>query len=75
MLYGAFLNSSETPKPTFQLIVYVVFGVIMAIRWDSTQKLMPAGMLFVLSIVAVTVNVFQYYAFLPWIKDVANNSK
>ncbi|KAH8280347.1 hypothetical protein KR018_003187 [Drosophila ironensis] len=58
--YGAHLNSQEQPRPLLQLGTSLFLAGLMGVRWNRSGKLMPAGVVCVLSLVALAKNLMTY---------------
>ncbi|KAH8234424.1 hypothetical protein KR038_009566 [Drosophila bunnanda] len=63
--YGAHLNSQDTPRPLLQLGTSLFLAGLMGMRWNRSGKLMPAGMVCMLSVAALVKNVATYNRYLP----------
>ncbi|CAD7088039.1 unnamed protein product [Hermetia illucens] len=62
---GAHFNSQNPPKPLLQFGTSLVLAGIMGSRWSKSGKMMPAGLICVLSCAALIRNVFVYNKYLP----------
>ncbi|XP_055316334.1 transmembrane protein 14 homolog [Sitodiplosis mosellana] len=63
--YGAHLNSQSPPKPLFQLGASLTLAGLMYLRWSKSGKLMPAGVICLLSAASFVRNVVVYNQQLP----------
>ncbi|XP_037955333.1 transmembrane protein 14 homolog [Teleopsis dalmanni] len=62
---GAYFNSKLLPRPVLQLIVAAVLAGVMGARWYRTGKLMPPGMICLISSIMIVRNVVTYKRYLP----------
>lgn len=62
--YGAHLNSQDTPRPLLQLGTSLFLAGLMGARWNRSGKLMPAGMVCMLSVAALVKNLATYNRYL-----------
>lgn len=62
---GAHFNSQSPPKPLLQLGTSLVLAGMMGARWSKSGKLMPAGMICVISCAALIRNLVVYNRHLP----------
>lgn len=58
--YGAHLTSQDPPRPLLQLGTAAVLGGMMGARFYRSGKIMPAGMICILSCAAFVRNVYMY---------------
>lgn len=63
--YGAHMNSQDPPRPLLQLGTSLFLAGLMGARWNRSGKLMPAGVVCVLSIAALVKNLVSYNRYLP----------
>lgn len=63
--YGAHLNSQETPQPLLQLSATILLGAMMGSKFIKTKKIMPAGIVCLLSCVVFANNLIQHKNYLP----------
>lgn len=63
--YGAHLNSQDTPRPLLQLATSMALAGVMGARWSKSGKLMPAGLICVISCAALVRGLFVYQRHLP----------
>lgn len=63
--YGAHLNSQDTPQPLLQLSTSLVLGAMMGSKFIKTKKIMPAGIVCLLSCVVFANNLIQHKNYLP----------
>ncbi|XP_023304268.2 transmembrane protein 14 homolog [Lucilia cuprina] len=63
--FGAHLNSQEPPRPLLQLSTSLALAGMMGARWNRSGKLMPAGMICIISVAALIRNVITYNRYLP----------
>ncbi|XP_031632446.1 transmembrane protein 14 homolog [Contarinia nasturtii] len=63
--YGAHLNSQSPPKPLFQLGASLTLAGIMYMRYAKSGKIMPAGVICLLSAASFVRNVIVYNQHLP----------
>ncbi|XP_030385136.1 transmembrane protein 14 homolog [Scaptodrosophila lebanonensis] len=63
--YGAYLNSQDPPRPLLQLGTSLFLAGMMGARWNRSGKLIPAGMVCVISVAAVVRNLITYNRYLP----------
>ena len=64
---GAHMNSQTPPKPLLQLGTSALLAGMMGMRWNKSGKLMPAGLICMISIAALIRNVVTYNRYLPMI--------
>ncbi|KAH8300103.1 hypothetical protein KR044_009811 [Drosophila immigrans] len=57
--YGAHMNSQDPPRPLLQLGTSLFLAGLMGARWNRSGKLMPAGMVCMLSVAALVKNLIQ----------------
>ncbi|KAH8393452.1 hypothetical protein KR215_011916 [Drosophila sulfurigaster] len=57
--YGAHMNSQNPPRPLLQLGTSLLLAGIMGARWNRSGKLMPAGVVCMLSVAALVKNLVQ----------------
>lgn len=62
---GAYMTSQDPPQPMLQLGTSAGLAGIMGTRFIKTKKIMPAGMIAVLSLAMVVRGVVQYREHLP----------
>ncbi|XP_075169399.1 transmembrane protein 14 homolog [Haematobia irritans] len=62
---GAHYNSQDPPRPLLQLGTSLVLAGVMGARFQKSGKMMPAGMICVISIAALIRNVITYNRYLP----------
>ncbi|XP_036339417.1 transmembrane protein 14 homolog [Rhagoletis pomonella] len=62
---GAHFNSQEPPRPLLQLGTAAALAGMMGARWQRSGKLMPAGMICVISVAAILRNLVAYNRYLP----------
>ena len=67
ILGGAYLTSGENPKPLLQLGTATVLGGLMSYRFANSGKIMPAGVVALVSIVVVVRDLIVYNKYLPFI--------
>ncbi|ALC42116.1 CG5532 [Drosophila busckii] len=65
LAYGAHLNSQDPPRPMLQLGTSLFLAGLMGARWNRSGKMMPAGMVCMLSIGALVKNLVSYNRYLP----------
>ncbi|XP_033252500.1 transmembrane protein 14 homolog [Drosophila miranda] len=63
--YGAHLNSQDQPRPMLQLGTSLFLAGLMGARWNRSGKLMPAGVVCMISVVALVRNLVSYNRYLP----------
>ncbi|XP_073845847.1 transmembrane protein 14 homolog [Musca autumnalis] len=63
--FGAHLNSQEPPRPLLQFGTSLALAGIMGSRFYRSGKMMPAGMICLISIAALVRNVVTYNRYLP----------
>lgn len=63
--YGAHLNSQDPPRPLLQLGTSLFLAGLMGARWNRSGKMMPAGMVCLLSMAALVKNLVTYNRYLP----------
>ncbi|KAM8712158.1 hypothetical protein ACLKA7_012648 [Drosophila subpalustris] len=63
--YGAHMNSQDPPRPLLQLGTSLLLAGVMGARWNRSGKLMPAGVVCMLSVAALVKNLVQYNRYLP----------
>lgn len=61
------LTSQDPPAPLLQLGTSLGLAGMMGARWRRSGKLMPAGMICMLSAAAFTRGLYEYNAYLPLI--------
>ncbi|XP_061390377.1 transmembrane protein 14 homolog [Musca vetustissima] len=62
---GAHFNSQEPPRPLLQFGTSLVLAGVMGARFHKSGKMMPAGMICLISIAALVRNVVTYNRYLP----------
>ncbi|XP_055908838.1 transmembrane protein 14 homolog [Eupeodes corollae] len=62
---GAQMNSQNPPKPLLQLGTSIVLAGVMGSRWSRSGKMMPAGMICILSCATIVRNLVVYHKHLP----------
>ncbi|XP_011206836.1 PREDICTED: transmembrane protein 14 homolog [Bactrocera latifrons] len=62
---GAYYNSQDPPRPLLQLGTSVALAGIMGSRWQRSGKMMPAGMICIISVAAILRNLITYNRYLP----------
>ncbi|XP_013109784.1 transmembrane protein 14 homolog [Stomoxys calcitrans] len=62
---GAHYNSQDPPRPLLQLGTSLVLAGVMGARFQRSGKMMPAGMICIISIAALIRNVVTYNRYLP----------
>ncbi|CAD7012087.1 unnamed protein product [Ceratitis capitata] len=62
---GAHFNSQDPPRPLLQLTTSVVLAGIMGARFQRSGKMMPAGMICIISVAAILRNLYTYNRYLP----------
>lgn len=65
--YGAVLTSQDPPSPLLQLGTSLGLAAMMGNRWRRSGKLMPAGLICVLSVAAFTRGLYTFHNHLPLI--------
>lgn len=63
--YGAVLTSQNPPAPMVQLGTSLALAGMMGNRWRRSGKLMPAGMICMLSAAAFTRGLYEFHEYLP----------
>ncbi|XP_055694755.1 transmembrane protein 14 homolog [Lutzomyia longipalpis] len=58
--YGAHLNSGSPPRPLLQLGTSLVLAGMMGARWARSGKLMPPGLVCILSVVTFVRGIYVY---------------
>jgi len=64
---GAYLNSSDPPRPLLQLTTALLLGSLMGYRFYNSGKVMPAGLVCAVSIGVLVRGLFVYNKHLPMI--------
>ncbi|XP_037024777.1 transmembrane protein 14 homolog [Bradysia coprophila] len=58
--YGAHLTSQDPPKPLVQLGTSLVLAGMMGARWSRSGKMMPAGMICIISCAALIRGLYTF---------------
>jgi uncharacterized membrane protein (UPF0136 family) len=64
---GAYMNSSNPPKPLLQLTTAAILGSMMSFRFYNSGKFMPAGLMAGASILMFVRGIVTYNRYLPMI--------
>lgn len=64
---GAYLTSQEPPRPLLQLGTASILGGLMGYRFANSGKLMPAGIVALVSAVVIVRDLIVYKNYLPLI--------
>lgn len=62
---GAYYTSQTPPRPLFQLGTALALGGMMGMRWAKGGKFMPAGMICVISVIALGRGLVNHSKYLP----------
>lgn len=63
--YGAHLNSQSPPRPLVQLGTSLALAGIMYLRWSKSGKIMPAGLICLISGAAFVRNIIVFHKNIP----------
>lgn len=63
--FGANLNSQDPPRPLLHLGTSLALAGMMGARWNKSGKMMPAGMICIISCAALIRGLYVYHRQLP----------
>ncbi|KAG5668918.1 hypothetical protein PVAND_016830 [Polypedilum vanderplanki] len=67
---GAYLTSFfDPPKPLLQLVAAIMLAFVMGFRFYGSRKVMPAGLIFIISVGVIVRDFIIYRKYLPFIGD------
>lgn len=63
------MNSGEPPKPLLQFATALALGGLMGYRFYNSGKIMPAGLIFILSVGVLIRSGIVYGKYMPFVKQ------